>query len=295
VKEGIYLRKILITGSNSYVGNSFGNWMSQWQDRYICDTLDMKDTEWKNYDFSGYEIVFHVAGIAHVDTKHATNEIKEIYYKVNRDLAIQTAKKAKEAGVKQFIFMSSIIVYGEASSLKDKKIITREVKPLPTNFYGDSKLQAEKGILSMQSVDFNVVVLRPPMIYGKESKGNYPKLAKLARKTLVFPNIQNQRSMLHIDNLCEFVKLMIDNEESGIFYPQNDEYTCTSEMVKIIASIHGKRIKLTKVFNLLLNILPFKIIYKVFGTLIYDKEMSNYKRSYTIHKFKESIQITELK
>ena len=100
-------------------------------------------------------------------------------------------------------------------------------------------------------IDFKIVILRPPMIYGKGSKGNYPKLAKKGAKKLppVFPDIDNERSMLHIDILCEFIKLMIDNEESGLFFPQNKEYVRTSEMVKLVAEAHGKKIILTKVFN----------------------------------------------
>ena len=69
---------------------------------------------------------------------------------------------------------------------------------------------------------------------------------KLAQKLPVFPDIDNQRSMLHIDNLCEFIRLMIDNEESGLFFPQNREYVKTSEMVKLIAEVHGKKISTYK-------------------------------------------------
>src|SRR5690606_2947926 len=102
---------------------------------------------------------------------------------------------------------------------------------------------------------FKVVILRPPMIYGKGCKGNYPKLVKLAKILPVFPNIENKRSMLHIDNLCEFIKLMIDNGENGLFFPQNKEYVKTSELVKIIAEVHGRKIRFTKLFNFLLKIL----------------------------------------
>ncbi|MBO1915018.1 NAD-dependent epimerase/dehydratase family protein, partial [Microvirga sp. 3-52] len=97
-------------------------------------------------------------------------------------------------------------------NITNNGIIDMYTTPAPSNFYGDSKLQAENQIKSLNEDSFKVVILRPPMIYGKGSKGNYPKLAKAARKLPVFPNIDNQRSMLHIDNLCEFMKLMIDNQ-----------------------------------------------------------------------------------
>src|SRR5699024_9778086 len=125
----------------------------------------------------------------------------------------------------------------------------RDTVPTPSNFYGDSKLQAEEGIRPLESEDFKVVIVRPPMIYGKGSKGNYPRLSKLAQKTPIFPDFDNQRSMLHIDNLCEFIKLAIDNKERGLFFPQNEEYVQTSKMVKNIAEVYGKKVWITTLFN----------------------------------------------
>lgn len=287
------MKKILITGANSYIGTSFERWVSRYPDRYSVDTIDLKDEKWREKSFNGYDVVFHVAGIAHVSNNP---KLKDLYYKVNRDLAIETAKKAKEDGVKQFIFMSSIIVYGDSAHINNKKIIDNNTKPQPSNFYGDSKLQAEQGILALESESFKVVILRPPMIYGKGCKGNYPKLVKAALKLPVFPDIDNERSMLHIDNLCEFVRLMIDNEERGIFFPQNKEYIKTSEMVKLIAETHGKKIRLTKAFNPILKLLAYKVgfINKVFGNLVYEKSMSEYKENYRVRDFRESITVTEL-
>lgn len=287
------MKKILVTGKNSYVGTAFANWMSRWNDRYIVTRIDLKTDGWKDMDFSQYDVVFHVAGIAHVDTKNVDESAKERYYDVNCNLTIEVAKKSKEDGVKQFIFMSSIIVFGECSSIRHKKIITRATSPSPTSFYGDSKLQAEKGIYPLDSEEFRVVILRSPMIYGKNSKGNYPRLSKIARKIVAFPNISNQRSMLYIDNLCEFIRLMIDNEERGFFYPQNDEYASTPELVKLIANAHGKNVMLISIFNPIIRILPFDVIKKVFGTFVYDQELSKYKSNYIVHSYKESISITE--
>ncbi len=283
------MKTILITGKNSYIGTSLENWLMREPDKYRVDTIDMKDVSWKEKDFSGYDTVFHVAGIAHVSSDP---KLKELYYKVNRDLTIETAEKAKAEGVKQFIFMSSIIVYGDGSS---KRIIDRNTVPSPSNFYGNSKLQAEEGIMHLCDDDFKIVVLRPPMIYGKESKGNYPRLANLAKKTPVFPDIDNERSMLHIDNLCEFIRLMIDYEESGLFFPQNKEYVKTSEMVRMIAEVHGKKVRMTKVFNPIISwMFEIEIINKVFGNLVYEKSMSNYdKGDYRIRKFEETIMLTE--
>lgn len=289
------MKKILITGANSYIGTSFEHWLGKYPDQYIVDTVDMVDGQWKNKKFSEYDVIFHVAGIAHVDTKKATKETQDLYYKVNRDLTIETAAKAKSENVKQFIFMSSIIVYGDSSSIKKRRVIDKNTIPQPANFYGKSKLQAEQGIMNLKSDNFKTVVLRPPMIYGKGSKGNYPKLASFAQKLPVFPNVDNQRSMLHIDNLCEFIRLMIDNEEQGIFFPQNAEYVNTAEMVRIISEIHGKKIILTKVFNPLLKFLGLFVdmVNKAFGNLVYEQDMSVYKLDYRIRDLYNSIKLTE--
>lgn len=284
-------KRILITGANSYIGASFEKWLSQWPDEYNVETVDMLDGSWREKSFAGYDVVFHVAGIAHVS---ADPSKEDLYYKINRDLAIETAEKAKSDGVKQFIFMSSIIVYGESSN--SKRVIDRNTVPTPSNFYGMSKLQAEDGIKELESDKFKVVILRPPMIYGKGSKGNYQKLAKLAIKTPVFPDFDNERSMLHIDNLCEFLKIMIDFDESGLFFPQNEEYVKTSEMVRLIAESHGEKICMTKLFNpLIRSLFSLSTVRKVFGNLVYDKSISQLKNeNYQIRNLKESIEYTEL-
>ena len=254
--------------------------------------MSMRDDLWKTKDFTKYDVVFHVAGIAHVSTDP---NMEDLYYKVNRDLTIEVPRKAKKAGVKQFIFMSSIIVYGDSGNINIKKVIDKNTITNPSNFYGNSKLQAEEGIKSLENDDFKIVILRPPMIYGNGSKGNYPRLAKLAQKLPVFPDIDNNRSMLHIDNLCEFIRFIIKNEESGLFFPQNGEYVKTSEMVRLIAEAHGKKITLTKVFNPILRLIGMKlgIVNKVFGNFVYDLSLSNYKENYRIWNLKESIIATE--
>ena len=280
------MKRILITGKNSYIGTSFENWLAKNPDEYQVDTVGTRNDEWRDFDFSPYDVVFHVAGIAH---NSSDPKLKDLYYKVNRDLTIEVAKKAKAEGVKQFIFMSSIIVYGTKN-----EVIDENTKPDPDNFYGDSKLQAELGLKSLEADDFKVAIIRPPMIYGKGSKGNYPKLAKLAQKTPVFPNFDNHRSMLHIDNLTEFLKLMIDNKESGLFHPQNKEYVCTSRLVEQIATYHNKKIWTTRIFNPLISVLSkVNTIKKLFGNFIYNQELSYYKEKYQIRTLEESVKLTE--
>jgi UDP-glucose 4-epimerase len=284
------MKRVLITGTNSYIGKSVENWLMKEPEKYIVESCDMESLTWRETNFSDYDVIFHVAGIAHVSSNPRN---AGQYYKVNRDLAISVAEKAKAEGVKQFVFMSSIIVYGDSSS--NQRVIDIDTIPNPTDFYGKSKLMAEEGLKRLKTDQFKVVILRPPMIYGKGSKGNYHRLAKLARIIPIFPDFSNERSMLHVDNLCEFVKLIIDFEESGIFFPQNKEYVKTSGLVREIAEAHNKRIYLTKILNPIIKALfGINVIKKIFGNLTYDKSLSQYsKGTYQIRGFEESIVLTE--
>ena len=281
------MKKILITGANSYIGTSFEKYMAQWPEKYQVDTVDMIDGTWREKDFSGYDTVFHVAGIAH---QKETQENAELYYKINRDLAFDTAVKSKQDGVKQFIFLSSMSVYGLETG-----VITKETVPTPKSNYGKSKLQAEELLNGLADETFKVAILRPPMVYGKGCKGNYRTLSKLACKLPIFPAVKNERSMLYIDNLSEFVQLMIENEEKGIFWPQNTEYSNTTDLVKMIARVHGKKIAIIPGFAWLLKIFGCfsGIVNKAFGDLIYEQSLSEYRVEYRWISLEKSISIEE--
>lgn len=257
------MKRILITGANSYIGVSFENYMKAYSDEYQVDTVDMTNNLWRTKLFTGYDAVFHVAGIAH---RKETKENAKLYYSVNRDLSIEAAKKAKAEGVNQFVFLSSMSVYGIETG-----VITQNSVPRPKNNYGKSKLEAEIELNKLNDADFKVVILRPPMVYGKGCKGNYQQLRKIALKTPIFPSLTNERSMIFIDHLSEFVKQVIDSDASGVFLPQNKEYVCTRDMVDIIAAQHGKRIKHIGVFNPLIKHIPISVLKKAFGSLRYEK------------------------
>lgn len=228
----------------------------------------------------------HVAGIAHIKE---TKENEGLYYKVNRDLTYEIAQKAKNEGVKQFIFLSSMSVYGIMEG-----VISADTPVKPNSAYGRSKLEGEKLIENLHDASFTVAILRPPMVYGNNCRGNYTKLAALALKTPVFPKVDNKRSMIYIDNLSEFNKHLIDNRSGGYFFPQNADYVNTSEMVRLIAEAHKKQIFLTKLFNPILKILNFRTVNKVFGELKYDMSMSEYMNEYRVCGFRQSVQKTEL-
>ena len=294
------MKKVLITGANSYIGVSFENYVKEhYASELSIDTVDMIDGSWRNKDFSSYDIVYHVAGLAHADVGNVSEETKKKYYAINTDLAIETAKKAKAEGVRQFVFMSSAIIYGDSAPYGKKKRITASTEPTPANFYGDSKWQADKGVRELGDENFTVTVLRPPMIYGKGSKGNYPTLAKMAKKLPIFPDVQNERSMLYIENLCEFLAQVMIRNANGIFWPQNAEYTRTSDMVKTIASVSNHKIHVSRAWNWVVSIaaaIPGKtrgLANKAFGNMSYDQSMSQYDFKYQMITLEESVKRTE--
>lgn len=287
------MKKILITGADSYIGTSFEKWVSKWPEKYSVDTIDMRRSDWKEKSFRGYDVILHVAGIVHVKE----NDVNQ-YFRVNRDLATEVARKAKAEGVRQFIFFSTMGVYGNNVSYINEKTM-----PNPATPYAQSKLEAENMLLNMENEFFKVAVLRPPLVYGKNCKGNYPRLARLANLPL-FPLVNNERSMIYIDNLSEFVRLLINIGVGGLFFPQNKDYVNTTTIVKLIAKAHGKRLRVTKIFNpgVVLGLKFSETFRKVFGSYVYAKEMSGGPNTkvnghifnYETVSFSESIRLTEL-
>ena len=259
------MKKILITGANSYIGTSFEKYLAQWPDQYQVDTVDMIGDDWRQVDFSGYNAVFHVAGIVHIKERE---ENAPLYFRVNRDLAIEVAKKAKQDRVQQFVFLSSMSVYGVSEGA-----ISMQTPTVPQNYYGKSKLEAEQGLSELVSDSFAVAILRPPMVYGEGCKGNYQSLVKIAKIVPIFPDYPNQRSMLHVDKLLEYIKQLVDTGEGGLHLPQDDAYVCTAKMVQSIGADMGRKIVLTKLLN------PFVFLLvkftalgkKAFGNLYYER------------------------
>lgn len=281
------MKRVLITGAGSYVGGWVRKRLEQEPERFYVEELDVQDDAWKSFDFSGFDSVFHVAGIAHVSTDPS---MEGLYYQVNRDLAVEVGERAKVAGVRQLVFMSSSIVYGDSSS-RDEGPITRKTPANPANFYGRSKLEAEEGLQRLADDQFNVAILRCPMIYGPGCKGNFPTLAKIARKFPVFPEVRNKRSVLYVENLAEFVAQIVDRGLSGMFWPQNADYMSTSEAVRLLGEAQGSSVHVNRVLS------PFASLAlrfteagrKAFGSLYYDMAISDYGFDYRTYGFEESI------
>ncbi|MBR6572916.1 MAG: NAD-dependent epimerase/dehydratase family protein [Clostridia bacterium] len=276
------MKKILITGANSYIGTAFENYISKYDNLYEVDTLDMLCASWRERSFADYDAILHVAGIAH---RKETPENAQLYFDINRDLALEVAKKAKADGVKHFVFLSSMSVYGT-----DTGEITADTVPSPTSNYGKSKLEAEKLLSEIETDNFKIAMLRPPMVYGKDCRGNFQLMLKLIKKSPVFPYINNKRSMISINNLCSFVKLIIDGSHSGVFFPQNREYVNTLDMAKIIAKSLNKHVLFSRLLGLCVKILiPFvSKAKKAFGSLTY-KNLEQFDFCYCEESFSDSV------
>ena len=294
-------KKVLVTGTSGYIGTSFKEYVERRngnmpQDLWHVTFVSVRNDKWKELDFSEYDVILHTAALVH---KKEQPDMEKLYHEINYVLTKELAEKAvadltrykEKMGREhklQFVFLSTMSVYGIVTGRIDKN-----TKPAPVNFYGKTKLQAEEVLQSLASENFLVTIVRPPMIYGRECTGNYSLLEKLATKVPFFPKTNNERSMLYIDNMSEFLRLAMEKGATGIYCPQNEAFVNTSEMVALIRKSYGKKGVTVPGFGWMLNILAGRIslFAKVFGTLTYDKGMSVYEAigDYQIVNFEESI------
>lgn len=235
------MKEILITGAGGYIGRAFSEYIRQFPDMYRTAGVSLRGGGWRTSDFSRYDAILHAAGLAHV---RETRENSPLYYRINRDLTVETAEKARAEGVGQFIFLSSMSVYGI-----DEGIITPDTVPRPESSYGKSKLEAEERLQELETKDFRVAILRPPMVYGPGCKGNYQILVKLAKYLPVCPSYENRRSAVSIENLCAFIRETVDSGAGGIFCPRDPEYFCTCLTIRRIAEKRGRHLPLTGALN----------------------------------------------
>lgn len=288
------MKKILITGEKSYVGVSFKKWLDQWSDKYSVEFISLRNEEWKLEDFSKYDVLIHVAAIVH---KKEKPEMKTLYDRVNKDITIELATKAKQSRVKQFIFMSTLSVYGVEGKIDEDVVINKDTPCDPNTLYGKSKLEAEYELVKLNDDFYRIAIIRAPMIYGPDCPGNYRRLRDLVLKLPLFPLVNNQRSMLFIDNLSEFIKLLVENQDDGIFLPQNKEYVNTTELANNIAKINEKKLYLSKLMFIVVKLLGNRVgkLNKVFGNLVIDNSLSDYQNfSYCVSDFEKSIVKSEI-
>ena len=288
------MKKILITGRGSYLGNSLKAYLEAFGNHYRVDCVSLRSGDWMEQSFRGYDAVYHTAAIVHQPRSKTDPGELARYRAVNRDLAVAVAKKAKEEGVRQFVFLSTMAVYGLTAAFGETVTITAQTPTVPTDNYGLSKLEAERALLALEGPDFRVAILRPPMIYGKDCKGNFRSLVSFARRLPFFPKVPNQRSMLYVGSLNRLVQQIIDREDRGIFCPQDPEYVNTSAMVQAIAAAQGKHLALVPGFSWAFHLLRHLTgaVDKAFGSLVYDKSLSELEEDYRIASFPDSVNMS---
>ena len=273
------MKKLLITGSNGFVGSYFIN---KYKNKYDIKTFSFLKDDINNLDCKNIDIVFHLSALVHQMGGASAEE----YQKINVTQTLQLANKAKESGVKHFVFMSTVKVYGEETSNK----YSENTYCNPEDDYGKSKLKAEKLLLGLESDNFKISIIRTPIIYGYGVKANIKNLVNLVKKVSILPfgNIQNKRSMVYIGNLCHLVDVLVTQKQNGIFLASDDEPLSTSKLIELIAINLDKKIYLIKIpfFESLLKLVKPSFHKRLYGSLEVDntitKKKLNLKNPYSV-------------
>lgn len=288
--------RVVITGANSYIGNRLQSYIRSVDDNIEINQLDVVGAEWRTFDFSKYDTVVHVAAIVH--RKDIASW--DIYKQVNIDLTVEIAEKAKSQGVKHFIFLSSMAVYGiEKSLLKNSSVITHQTEMNPISMYGKSKYIAEQKLSEIEDENFIISIIRPPNVYGPGCKGGYiSTYVSIVSKIPVIPEafISVKQSVLYIDNLSRFIYLVIVEQKAGVYTPQDDESITAVKLMEYISEALGRKKKTSRFLGLFANLLFFlPIVKKGFGGVSYDRHISHQNDlDYLVVPCKEGIKRTVL-
>jgi len=261
---------VLLTGSSGFVGTNF---MRLSKDLDIVAT-DLLTTSLFDINFNGIDSVLHLAALVH-QMKGAP---EEQYFKINRDLAYDVAKRAKEQGVKQFVLMSTAKVYGESTTAGG--YWNEESECAPSDPYGKSKYEAELLILGLEDDTFKVAIVRSPLVYGAGVKANMFSLIRLVDRLPILPlgGISNERSIIYIGNLVALLTRIIEEQASGVFIAGDRTPLSTTEMIKLIAAGFNRKVHLLKVPKFIMvgvsRILP-SITNRLYGSLVLDNSNTN--------------------
>lgn len=282
---------VLIIGKNSYIGDHICHWLST--SGWRVYQLDVLNEDWRLFDFSLYDVIVHVAGIVHRPNCHDWN----MYKCINVDMPVEIAKMAKSASrVKTYIFLSSMAVYGKEKELKPN-VINKGSTLHASSMYGKSKLIAEEELLRLQDESFDIVIIRPPSVYGKGCRGGYISgFSSFVRKMPIVPVCYQgvKQSLLYIDNLCELIRLIIVHNLKGVFCPQDDKAVSANEILNAIASGLGHKAIQSYVLGFLVKCIHFfPIIKKAYGGVQYSMELSKIKGiDYVVVPFEEGMKRT---
>lgn len=258
------MKRVCITGLNSYIGTALQEHLRTMPELYEVESVSVRTCALGAIDFRGFDAIVHLAAVVH-QKESAAN--RRLFDEVNRDLTAAIAKKAKAEGVRQFIFMSTMSVYGMETGE-----ITKDTIPAPQTAYGRSKLEAERLIAPLADDTFFVTIIRSPMVFGKGAKGNYRRLEALAKRLRICPALENKRSMTSINTLCGMLKTCLDEPRSEIVFPQEAQPVKTKDLIAQIAQEQGKTLRETRLFDPAIRMLRVltRSGKKAFGDLVYQ-------------------------
>lgn len=282
--------RILIIGKDSYIGNHLDEWLTK--NGHSVEQLDAKTVDWRSFHYSEFDAIVHVAGIVHQPMCHDW----ELYYSVNVEMPLSIAALAKKQGVGQYVYLSTMGVYGIGKELREN-VIGKETPLASETMYGKSKRLAEEGLFLLQDSSFIVTCVRPPSVYGKGCRGGYIAGFTTAVKQLpiipfAYPNVK--QSMLYIDNLAELVKILIEDRLAGVFCPQDDVSVSANDLLSAISEGIGKKYRESKILGWFVKLFHFiPIVTKVYGGVEYDRKLSQIDGyDYVVVPFREAMKRT---
>ncbi len=268
------MNKILLTGSSGFIGTYF---IYKYSTQYNMKTFSFLNESLDNLDLDSIDTVLHLSALVHQMGGASTNE----YERVNVTQSLELAKKASSNGVRHFVFMSSVKVYGE----ENDKAYREDTECNPQDDYGKSKLKAENELLKLENSDFKISIIRTPIVYGYGVKANIENLISLITKVPVLPfdNINNKRSMVYIGNLCHLVDVIIEKKQSGVFLAADDKPLSTTKLIKLIAQELDKKVYLLNIsfFPWLLKKIKLSFHKRLYGSLEVDNTLTKEKLNLT--------------
>lgn len=258
---------LLVTGANGFIGSYF---KTKYSRVYNIQTFSFLENYFNCLSINNVQVVLHLSALVHQMGGASTEEYERINITQTLDLAI----KAKKAGVKQFIYMSTVKVYGEenTNAYNEQSICN------PQDDYGKSKLKAELKLKKLHEDNFVVTIIRTPIVYGYGVKANIKRLISLVNKAPILPfgAINNKRSMVYIGNLCHLIYTLIDQRRSGIFLANDDHPLSTTHFIELIAVALHKNIYLIKfpLFECLLRIIKPSFYKRLYDSLEINNAMT---------------------
>jgi nucleoside-diphosphate-sugar epimerase len=267
------MTRVLITGANSFVGSNFKKYSR-------CDLIDevsLQVTDPGDINFGNYDVVLHLAAIVHQSKKID----EEQYLKVNRDLCLRVAEQAKKSGVGQFVFLSTLKVYG--GFVNGTGLRNESSECYPDDSYGKSKFEAEIGLKKLEDANFTVSIIRTPLIYGEGVKANMISLVKLVDlfPFLPFGKIDNRRNFTYVENLVAYIDQIIMKRASGVFIIMDGKSYSTTELINYIASSLEKKIILFKLPRIFLK-LGYLFVPETLDRIFSSMEFENIKTRHAL-------------